>query len=593
MREHPSSRDKLIPIGVDNFNQLLRENYVFCDKTLLIKEFMNKGDIVTLIARPRRWGKTLNMSMLHHFLAEEAYGKKTKNLFDNLAIASVDDGEYLKHQGQHPVIFVSFKDVKENSFSEAIQKLKLLVRILYREHRVLLKSNKLAQDEKDIFKAYLEGNIGNTEVEDAIRYLSELLSKQHEKGVYIIIDEYDTPLNSAYGKYLEDMTNFMRNMFSAALKGNPALKRGIMTGILRVSKDSMLSGLNNLKTYTLLDDSYKQHFGFSEQEVIDLFRKKHCELKLEDVRTWYNGYKAYDLVIYNPWSIINCLAEQGKIELYWTDSARNNLVEDIISKSTLGIKLQLEILMQNKTITMQVDKHVTFDTLMESETALWSLLLFTGYLKAESSFFDMNSGTYQCVLSVPNREVFVLYQKYIINWFTKKLGEDGSVKYDSFLKSLVNGDVEVFTDSLSDYLLESASVFDMGGEKKGEAFYHGFSLALIVSLRENYSIHSNRESGLGRYDVLLIPKNVHTSKGVVLEFKYAKPNQDVVQVAKDALEQINEKQYITELKNHNNIKSVLKIGIAFSGKLTRSAYETTDLVTGKTDDVQLSKGTAV
>lgn len=405
---------KKIPTGVNNFHKLIRGNYLFCDKTLMLKEYLDKGEEVTLIVRPRRWGKTLNMSMFHHFFAPEVYGNKTTELFLDLNIARVENGKYLEHQGQYPVIFVSFKDIKESSFEDALKKLKILIRILYREHRYLLETNQLELDEKELFTDYLTGNIGKAELEDSIRYLSELLAKVYGKKVYIIIDEYDTPLNNSYEKYLEDMTRFMRNLFSAALKGNEALERGILTGILRVSKDSMLSGLNNLTTYTLLDAPYKQHFGFSEKEVADLFVESGHFLNLKEVKKWYNGYKMYDLIAYNPWSIVACLSNEGQIDLYWAESARNDLVKSTIIGSTSDVKSQLEILMQEGTISTRINKQVTFDMLSDNEMALWSLLLFTGYLTAESSTLDISMSGHVCELRIPNLEVLTLYRQYAL-----------------------------------------------------------------------------------------------------------------------------------------------------------------------------------
>jgi len=439
-----SNNLKKIPIGIDNFHKLIRENYLFCDKSLLIKEIIDEGSEVTLIVRPRRWGKTLNMSMIRHFFAPEVYGIKTKNLFDHLAIATVNNGDYLSHQGKYPVIFVSFKDVKESSFEGAFRKIIQLVRILYREHRYLLQSEKLAVDEKDLFSAYLKGEIQNNDLTDSLRFLSELLAKEHDENVYIIIDEYDTPINAAYEKYLEKMVGFMQDLFSAALKDNSFLKQGILTGILRVSKDSILSGLNNLKTYTLLDGAYKQHFGFSEEEVTYLFEQKGCLLQLNKVKKWYNGYKANDLTIYNPWSIINCLADQGKIDLYWTETAKNDLVENTIGNSNADIKSNLETLMQGGTITERIDKHVTFDILKNNETALWSLLLFTGYLKAESSTFDENLGGHICILSIPNLEVFCLYQQCMREWLLKNLGD--AENQSDFLEDLAKRNIKQFTE---------------------------------------------------------------------------------------------------------------------------------------------------
>jgi len=580
--------EKRVPVGIDNFRKLVDENYLFCDKTLIIKELIDRGNEVTLMVRPRRWGKTLNMSMLRHFFAPEVLGVPTKDLFNNLAIASIDAGRYMHSQGQFSVIFISFKDIHANTFESAYQKICEQMSFLYGEFEVLKDSHKLTEPQRITFSNILKRTATKSEVENSLKILSQCLYRYFGKKVYILIDEYDTPLNSAYDKYLVEITNFMRNLFSAALKGNEALERGVLTGILRVSKDSMLSGLNNLMTYTVLDEPYKNHFGFSEVEVTSLFAEKGAKLNLEDIRTWYNGYKIYDLVVYNPWSIMACLSHNGDIELYWTESARNDLVKSTIVDSTADIKSKLEILMQDGNISTRINKHVTFDSLKDNEIALWSLLLFMGYLKAESSVFDRDSGAHQCVLSIPNREVFMLYKQYTLDWFIEKLG-GGEDKYVLFLDSLSKGNIPEFTENLVSYLLETASVFDVGGGKKGEAFYHGFSLALIAGLRNKYHIRSNREGGLGRYDVLLIPKNLHNPEAIILEFKHAKVSQKMATVAKEALEQINSKLYDTELKSYEYVKSILKVGTAFSGKSAISAYERTDLITKNSTTLLLTR----
>ncbi len=384
--------EKRVPVGIDNFRKLIDENYLFCDKSLMIKELIDRGNEVTLLIRPRRWGKTLNMSLLRHFFAPEVRGIKTKGLFDNLAIASVDAGRYMNSQGQYSVIFISFKDIHADTFESAYQKICEQMSYLYGEFEELKDSPKLTEPQRISFNNILKRTASRSEIENSLKILSECFYMHLGKKVYILIDEYDTPINGAFEKYLDEITNFMRNLFSAALKGNEALERGVLTGILRVSKDSMLSGLNNLMTYTVLDEPYKNHFGFSEPEIKSLFAEKNAELKLKDIQTWYNGYKAYDLIVYNPWSIMACLSHNGDIELYWTESARNDLVKSTIMGSTADIKSKLEILMQGNTISTRINKYVTFDSLKDNEAALWSLLLFTGYLTASSSVFDRESG---------------------------------------------------------------------------------------------------------------------------------------------------------------------------------------------------------
>lgn len=564
-----------IPVGVDNFAELVSNNYLFCDKTLMIKELLDRGDKVSLITRPRRWGKSLNMSMLHHFFSSTtSLGQNTLGLFDRLNIGRVDQGKYLNYQGQFPVIFISLKDVNEPSFEQAIQKIGLLVQALYLEHRELLNSDRLNDSDKKLFQSIASNQVEMSTLEESLKILSRYLYRHHDQKVYILIDEYDTPLNNAYGKYLDAMTAFMRNFLGAALKSNESLEQGVMTGIFRVSKNSMLSGLNNLETYTLLDDEYKHYFGFSESEVQSLFTQKNVAIKFDEVRNWYNGYKSGDLIVYNPWSIMSCLKRDGKFDVYWINTANSDLIKETMVNADPQTKSLFETLIHGKSIRLHIDKHVTFDTLKENPTAFWSLLLFAGYLRAESSSLDIQSGFYLCELTIPNQEVRTLYNRYMIEWFSAPIG---MIQYYSFLDHLIKGHVEKFTAALADYLLKAASIFDVGNNQ-GESFYHGFVLALIASLNTSHFIYSNRETGRGRCDIMIIPRENNQHLGIILEFKHVKKDDDLGEAAQQALKQIENNHYPTEVKNHHHITQLLKIGIAFSGKSVLSAFEKVSLV---------------
>lgn len=565
---------KRIPVGIENFSELVTSNYLFCDKTLMIKELLDRGEKVSLFTRPRRWGKTLNMSMLQHFFAPSVAGQITQGLFDRLNIGRVDQGKYLNYQGQFPVIFITLKDINEDTFEGALEKYQVLNRRLYSSHQYLLKSTLLTDSDKKLFSKYIDGKLSRALLEDSLLFLSEMLYKHHDNKVYIFIDEYDTPLNSAFGKYLDPMTAFMRNLLGAALKTNSALEQGVMTGILRVSKDSMLSGLNHLKVFSLLDNAYQQYFGFSEHEVQSLFVQKSIEPKYEEVKRWYNGYKSGDLVVYNPWSIMCCLSENGKLDAYWVHAAKNNLIKECIIGADIQTKCLFETLMQGKSIKINVDKHVTFDALRKNPSAFWSLLLFAGYLRADSFSIDEASTHYNCELAIPNREIRALYSGYILEWFTEIAG---LAQYNSFLDHLIQGDAQKFTIDLAAYLLKSASIFDVGNNN-GEQFYHAFVLALLASLDKTHLIYSNRESGHGRYDIMLIPREKAHNLGIILEFKHVKKNEALAEAAKVALTQIDTNYYSAELFNHHHITQILKIGISFSGKSALSEFETVKIL---------------
>ena len=580
------SRYKL-PLGVDNFHKLVTGGYLFCDKTAMLSEFLSKGDEVTLITRPRRWGKTLNMSMLHHFFAPEVNGISTASLFDDLAIGQIEGGKWVKeHQGQHPVIMVSFKDVHADNFQGAYDSIYLLLKKLYGSFEYLLKSDKLNFDERDEFYAILDRSANQQQLEQSLKLLSTCLYRHHGKRSYILIDEYDAPLNKAYGNptYLNALVAFMRNLFSASLKGNNSLEKGVLTGILRVSKDSMLSGLNNLETYTLLDEDYSSHFGFDEEEVKDLLQNQDLSIDFEEVKSWYNGYRVGSRVMYNPWSILSCMNRSGKFDVYWVNTGNNDLIKRSILKSNSGIKCQFERLMQGASIVVPIDKHLSFDLLDRNEIAFWSLLLFAGYLKFDQCNLSTYNDLYDCTVRVPNQEVLRLYNRFFSEWFVEQFEEES--QYSSFLSHLIKGDVVEFVQELSNYLFKSASMFDVQAPRKSEGFYHVFVLAMLASLGHTHYIKSNRESGRGRYDVLIISKK--GTKAILLEFKYVRREEELAEKAKNAWHQIQTQGYRTELQTYPNVQEVVEVGLAFSKKYVQSAYTVYDLVNKRSGVLQLT-----
>lgn len=566
-----------LPIGLSNFHKLVTNDYLFCDKTPMIAEFLEKGEEVTLITRPRRWGKTLNMSMLQHFFASEVNGVNTAGLFDNLAIGRLEGARYIKqYQGKYPVIMLSFKDVNADSFQGAYNAVYELILKVYSFYLYLFTSDKVNELQLEQLYVIRNRQANQQQLESSLELLSQCLYQHHGQKVYILIDEYDTPLNKAYGNqvYLNDIVAFMRNLFSAALKDNDALERGVLTGILRVSKDSMLSGLNNLKTYTLLDKGYSSHFGLSEIEVQDLFTKQNLAICMDQVKSWYNGYKVGDLVMYNPWSIIYCLSEEGRFDVYWVNTGNNDLIKQLILSSNESIKEQFTQLMQGEALRVSIDKHLAFDVLDRDEIALWSLLLFAGYITFQTSNLSLDSDLYDCIVRVPNHEIRRLYNRFFKEWLSSKFVDQGV--YASFLEHLVAGSVPLFVAQLSFFLCQSVSCFDTQVPRKSEGFYHGFVLAMLASLGRTHYIRSNRESGLGRYDVLLIPKE--GTQAVLLEFKHVRKEEDLKNAAQFALDQIQLQAYHTELLQYPHVKEVIECGIAFSGKSVLAAYATYDLV---------------
>jgi hypothetical protein len=567
---------KKIPIGVDNFSKLADKdrNFLFVDKSLMVKDLIDKGSEVSLIIRPRRWGKTLNMSMLQHFFAPEVNDRSTKGIFDDLKIAKESDGDYLNYQGNTPVIFISFKDIKQDSWKVFFEKIVDLISSSYREHeKTIIESDKLTETQKKLYKKILnsEGNQG--QLENSLKFLSECLYHHYEKKIIVLIDEYDTPLNAAYNKeHFEQVVNFFKGMFGAALKGNNALEKGVMTGILRLSKNKMLSDINNLSLYSLMEKQYSNYFGFSEKEVIDLFEAKGLDFDIREIRRWYNGYRAGDLTtIYNPWSVLNCIQSEGELKPYWIKTGDEGLLKEIFSRSDKGVEDKLIELLEDKSIESVVDEYISFDQINEGGSdVLWSLLWATGYLKFSEQPTISETGNYTGFLAIPNYEVSCSYRAVFPKW----IRSFNRVKYDSFLKNLVLGKINEFAKDLEDYMLTIPSYFDFPRESN----YHTFLLGLTASLKETHDLHSNKETGYGRMDMLLIPKNTSNNLGIILEFKREKSKQDLgvyYEAATEGIEQIEIKKYDSVLKSISHIKQILKLCIVFYGKqfIHKSSFE--------------------
>jgi hypothetical protein len=553
-------------IGLDDFGEAVHSQLNFIDKSLFIKEiFDNKGTTASVIVRPRRFGKTFNLSMLCHFLAKEVNGLKTQGMFDNLLISQQGD-YYMQHQGKYPVIFISFKDMKHNSYDEAYEGLIGLISATYSMHRVVLSGDTLFDNEKKVFEDILWKRASAADIAVSLLNLSNYLYRYYKVKPWLLMDEYDTPIQSGYlNHHYQGIIGFMRGLLGAVLKGNSNINRAIITGILRIAKENLFSGLNNVKVYSVLNTQYATHFGFTEAEVDTELQKNNLQHLAADIKGWYNGYHIGDSQIYNPWSIANCINDKGMLQPYWLNTSNNDLIKQTMARAGANLKTAMEPILEGKPIEALVDENITFADLDGSGDHLWNLLLFAGYLTSIKT--ELSGMQKKCLLKSPNKEISLLYPHIISTWFAETLGRQD---YQCLLESLITGDLEEFLDILQTFLFRSASYFDVSGTAP-EKFYHGFVMGMIVSLSDTHIIQSNKESGRGRYDVLLIPKDP-SKLGIIIEFKVAKSAVILQEAAQQALAQINASGYEAELQ-HRNITQILKIGLAFYEKEVAMAFE--------------------
>ena len=547
---------RVVSIGAQNFEELIEENCFYVDKTSFIREWWESKDKVTLITRPRRFGKTLNMSMLERFFSVKYAGKG--DVFENLDIWN--EGKYRELQGTYPVIFLSFAGVKETEYKMAVYRLCGILQDLYIKNYFLLQSDILTEGEKVIFKRMAD----DMDIKDApmaLHRLSDYLSRYHGRKVIILLDEYDTPMQETYvNGYWKEMVSFTGNLFNNAFKTNPYLERAVMTGITRVSKESLFSDLNNLKVISMTSREYASCFGFTEKEVFDSMDEFGLENK-EEAKEWYDGFTIGDIQdIYNPWSIINLL-DTGKLKPYWANTSSNSLAGSLIRQGDKNIKMQFEDLLNGKTITSRVNEEIVFNQLDGSDQAVWSLLLAAGYLK----IIAVHGKEYE--LSLTNYEVKQTFENMVLDWFAER----GSY-YNDFVRALLRGDRKEMNGYMNRMALSMFSSFDGGNhpseETNPERFYHGFVLGLLVDLEGRYQVMSNRESGFGRYDVMLIPMD-RESDGLILEFKVYDPEEErsLEDTVRSALQQIEEKKYEQSLLDSGiQEERIRKYGFAFQGK---------------------------
>lgn len=548
---------KSLPIGISDYVRA-QEEYYYVDKTLLIKEFLDQKPLVSLFTRPRRFGKTLNMDMLRVFF--EISDKNTSKYFADKNIWQCGE-EYRSHQGKYPVIFLTFKDVKFDTWDATIDKIRGLLQEEYGRHQELLNSDKLSQYEKEYFTKIISATANEVELTSSLERLSKMLASHYDKAPVIIIDEYDTPIQEGYSKdFYNEIIGFMRNFFSGAFKDNKNLSYGFLTGILRIAQESIFSGLNNLTVNSVMDEEYDSFFGFTESEVKAMLSYYGVSDKEEELKDWYDGYLFGSEEIYNPWSVINYISKGCLPQAYWVNTGKNEILDDVLRVATDDITERLYDLLQGERVVARIDQNVVYRSLAEDPANIYSLLLVAGYLKTPKKELQAD-GSYLCEVSIPNREIAAVYKSEILSHFLQT-GAITRTTANKIAESLYANDYKKLQSTIGEYMDKSISFFDGGAE----GFYHGLMLGLIALMDNQYKIKSNRESGDGRFDVSLIPREKRYP-GIILELKWKKKLSDVEleKWSNEVLKQIGELRYDSEMKE-DGITEILKFGIAFSGK---------------------------
>lgn len=545
------AKNKSLPIGVSDF-KLATTGYYYVDKTLMIRDFLDKKPMVSLFTRPRRFGKTLNMDMLRVFF--EKTNEDTSVYFKDKQIWQCGD-YYTKHQGQYPVIFLTFKDVKSMTWEETFQKIRRLISLEFIRHNELETSSVLTAYEKEQYHL-LAGDSGDeVDCQMGLQLLSLLLHKHYGRECIIIIDEYDTPIQQGHTcNFYPEIVNFMRNFFSGGLKDNPHLAFGFLTGILRVAKESIFSGMNNLKTYSILDDGYSSYFGFTEKEVKGMLRYYGKDDKYNELSEWYDGYRFGNTEIFNPWSVINYISDNCFPKAFWQSTGSNEIIGEIIQAATPEITKDLYKLLCGEKIAAYIDTGVIYPEVQNNPYSIYSFLLVAGYLKV-ANIYPQSDGNFMCDVAIPNKEITFVYEKEVLNRTNQN-----SLAI-SISQAIFSKDTQKLQALLEDFMVKSISSIDGANE----GFYHGMMLGLCAILGNRYKIRSNRESGLGRFDIQLMPLT-KGMPGFIFEFKHTKDEHtDLSALADSALQQIEAKKYDTELRD-NGVNSIISIGIAFRGK---------------------------
>ena len=552
-------KHKPLPIGVEDFKRLVDNEYYFVDKTLMIKELLENKETVNLFTRPRRFGKTLNMSMLQRFF--EATEKSNAYLFDGLKIAAYP--KYMAYQGRYPVISVSLKSMKQKNFTLAFETYKYLIKSEYSRHKdFIFSKNVLDEEEKARYLSFIQVDATETMYNQAIGFLSNCLKKAYQQNVIILIDEYDVPLENAYHEgFYDDMTNLIRSCFESALKTNPSLEFAVLTGCLRVSRESIFTGLNNLKTYSITKNKFSQYFGFTQEEMKEILQAFSLEQYAGTIAKWYDGYRFGLTEIYNPWSVLNCIDsylqnDMVACEPYWSNTSSNRIVKRLIEESNERTKSMVEELINGTPIHTQIFEDVTYGTIDVNQDYIWSFLLFTGYLKIISCETIGDETYYDMV--IPNVEIKSIYKNTIRSWFIDHINRDSRTE---ILESVIHADAEKLEDLLCTWLTNTISCFD-----EQENYYHGFVTGLVSGF-SGYMVVSNRESGNGRFD-LVVKQRSRWHHAAILEFKVVEKYNQMTKACEDALKQIEEKDYEASLRDEQ-YENIAKLGICFCQKRCR------------------------
>lgn len=557
VKKRDNEEKKPLPIGISDYVRAQSE-YYYVDKTLLIKDFLDRKPLVSLFTRPRRFGKTLNMDMLRVFF--ETSKENTGKHFEDKAIWKCGE-EYRSHQGKYPVIFLTFKDVKFDTWEATIDKIKGLLQEEYGRHQELLASDKLSVYEKEYFGKILDSSANEVELTSALERLSKMLTSHYGKAPIIIIDEYDTPIQEGYAKdFYEEIIGFMRNFFSGAFKDNKNLSYGFLTGILRIAQESIFSGLNNLTVNSVMDEEYDRYFGFTEDEVEQMLDYYGVSEKEAELKEWYDGYLFGKEEIYNPWSVINYISKGCIPQAYWVNTGKNEVLEDVLKVATDDITERLYSLLQGERVIARIDQNVVYRSLTEEPANIYSLLLVAGYLKTPKKELQ-GDGSYLCEVSIPNKEIAAVYKNEILSHLLQ-IGAISRTTANKIAESLYANDDRKLQGAIAEYMDKAISFYDAGTE----SFYHGLMLGLIALMDNRYKIKSNRESGNGRYDISMFPKE-ERNPGIIMELKWKKAlsTEELDRLAEDALVQIEDMRYDSEMKEEG-IKEILKFGIAFTGK---------------------------
>ncbi len=548
---------KRLPIGISNFRRVIINNNYFVDKSLIIQELINSNAQITLLPRPRRFGKTLNLSMLRYFFDNR---EKSEKLFRELKIYRTD--EFKKHLNRYPVIFLSFKDIKQSNFESSYSKLYSLIQEEFMRHFEEINIDSLNFLDRLNYMNILEGKATQQNIENSLSLLSKTLFKQYNQQVVILIDEYDTPIHASYlHGYYNEFIEFIRNLLSGSFKDNDFLYRGVITGILRVSRESIFSGLNNIATHSIVDYEYSNKFGFTVDETKQILNDFDLSDKYDDVSDSYNGYKIGEETIFNPWSIINFVADKKhRLLPYWANTSSNELLKHLITISSLNFKKSLEQWLNGESIRTEIDSNIVFNEIEKNDKNIYSLLFFSGYLKCVNK--ELIEKRYYCNLAIPNKEVKYIFKNIISSWLNESFRDD---RLKVLLNALINGEIKLFERLFSEFVLETLSFYDVN-RKNEEAVYHAFLLGILISLNE-YEVISNRESGLGRVDIILLHKEDKSRLAIIMELKSIDEFEEETKekALNNALKQIEDKKYEVEVKKRG-YSNILKMGVVFDGK---------------------------